>query len=897
MMPGKLYLFDGTAIFYRGYYGIDVTLTNSKGEPTNALFGTARMLSKFTRERMKKGDYAIFAFDRKEATKRHEAYESYKATREAMPEALVAQLEDIPDLVEAFGIKFLSIAGLEADDIVATAATRYRNEVDEVLVITGDKDLLQLVDEKIHILRFVTGLTDLELYDEERVKSRYELEPKRLHALLSLAGDSSDNIPGVPGIGIKTAQKLLKEYGDIDGIYENIRQLSPGLRKKLIDGRKSLELSMELVRLLDDEELTITLDDIKYEGFKKKELRDVFLKLEFSSMIDEYMLIDEADESLSDINGYKLVSSDKELDRLLEKMKSNPLFAVDLETTSLDPHSAEIVGVSISLEEETGYYIPVAHKSEGWQAKKEELLPRLKKILEDKASKIIGQNLKFDYSVFSVNGIHPVDPEFDTMIAAYLLSPDTKRFNLDELAMKFLGYKTIKFEDLMKRNQLGTDFSKVPLEEAARYSVEDADIALRLSAVLRKKIYEQELEDIFRNVELSLIPVLADLELNGVYFDVPSLTGLSAKYGKVLDRILEELFDLTGEQFNPNSPSQVGKVLFERLGLNPSRKTKGGSYSTSADALEELSGEHPAVQKLLEYRKYQKLKSTYLDSLPSLVNKVTGRIHTSYHQTGTGTGRLSSSNPNMQNLPIRDEEGKEIRKCVIPQKKGWRIVSADYSQIELRILAHLSQDKQLLDAFENDKDVHSLTAANLYGIKESEVTDEQRRIGKMVNFSIIYGISSYGLASRLRIPSNAAEEMISNYFKAYPQVRTFIKDTISEAKEKGLVRTMFGRKREIPQFKTKNRNTIQEGERIAINTPIQGTAADIMKMAMIKIFELLQEHKMESFAILQVHDEMVYEAPENELQKLKEILQEGMSEVVELSVPLDIEISVGDYWC
>jgi DNA polymerase-1 len=398
-------------------------------------------------------------------------------------------------------------------------------------------------------------------------------------------------------------------------------------------------------------------------------------------------------------------------------------------------------------------------------------------------------------------------------------------------------------------------------------------------------------------VELSLIPVLADLELNGVYFDVPSLTSLSAKYGKVLDRILEELFDLTGEQFNPNSPSQVGKVLFERLGLTPSRKTKGGSYSTSADALEELSGEHPAVQKLLEYRKYQKLKSTYLDSLPGLVNKVTGRIHTSYHQTGTGTGRLSSSNPNMQNLPIRDEEGKEIRKCVIPQKKGWRIVSADYSQIELRILAHLSQDEQLLDAFKNDKDVHSLTAANLYGIKESEVTDEQRRIGKMVNFSIIYGISSYGLASRLRIPSNAAEEMISNYFKAYPQVRTFIKDTISEAKEKGLVRTMFGRKREIPQFKTKNRNVIQEGERIAINTPIQGTAADIMKMAMIKIFELLQKHKMESFAILQVHDEMVYEAPENELHKLKEILQEGMSEVVALSVPLDIEISVGDYWC
>ncbi|CCU86298.1 DNA polymerase I [Mesotoga prima] len=896
-MPGKLFLFDGTAIFYRGYYGIDVTLTNSKGEPTNALFGTARMLSKFTRERMKNGDYAIFAFDRKEATKRHDAYESYKATREAMPDALVAQLKDIPELVEAFGIKFLSIAGIEADDILATAAKKYRDKVDEVLIVTGDKDLLQLVDDKVHILRFVTGLTDLDVYDREKVLSRYELEPERLHALLSLAGDPSDNIPGVPGIGIKTAQKLLKEYGDIEGIYANIRKLSPGLRKKLIDGRSSLELSMELVKLLDNEDLNIELDDIKYEGFRKNDLRKIFLKLEFSSMMNEFNLTDKADDSFAEIDGYRLVKSENELERLFEKLVSNPIFAIDLETSSLDPHCAKIVGVSISIDEGSGYYIPIAHESDGWQADRDYVLKNLKKLLEDRSTKIIGQNLKFDYSVLAVNGIHPVVPDFDTMLAAYLLSPDAKRFNLDELAMKFLGYKTIKFEDLMKKNQLGDDFTKVPLEEAARYSVEDADISLRLSSVLRKKIYEQELEEIFRKVELALIPVLADLELNGVYFDVPSLKNLSEKYGKILDKILEELFDLTGEQFNPNSPSQVGKVLFERLGLTPSKKTKGGSYSTSADALEEIADEHPAVQKLLDYRKYQKLKSTYLDSLPELVNKVTGRIHTSYHQTGTGTGRLSSSNPNMQNLPIRDEEGKEIRKCVIPQKKGWKIVSADYSQIELRILAHLSQDKQLLDAFKNDKDVHSLTASNLYGIEESEVSEEQRRIGKMINFSIIYGISSYGLASRLRIPTNVAEEMISNYFKAFPEVRAFIRDTISEAKEKCFVRTMFGRKREIPQFKTKNRNVIQEGERIAINTPIQGTAADIMKMAMIKIYNLLKEKEMESFAILQVHDEMVYEAPEKEIEKLKEILKEGMSEVVELSVPLDIEISVGDYWC
>ncbi|HNU23642.1 MAG TPA: 5'-3' exonuclease H3TH domain-containing protein, partial [Mesotoga sp.] len=386
-MPGRLFLFDGTAIFYRGYYGIDVTLTNSKGEPTNALFGTARMLSKFTKERMKEGDYAIFAFDRKEETKRHKAYEAYKATREAMPDALVAQLRDIPELVEAFGIKFLSIAGLEADDIVATAAKRYRNDVDEVLVITGDKDLLQLVDDKIRILRFVTGLTDLELYDKKRVLSKFELEPERLHALLSLAGDSSDNIPGIPGIGIKTAQKLLKEYDDIDGIYENIRQLSPGLRKKLIDGRNSLELSMELVRLLDDEDLKITLDDIKYQGYRKSDLRKVLLKLEFSSIINEYSLIDEADDSLLDIDGYRLLKSEKELEKLFARMRENPLFAIDLETSSLDPHSAEIVGISVSFEEGTGYYIPIAHKSNEWQADKDKVLERLKELLEDEATK------------------------------------------------------------------------------------------------------------------------------------------------------------------------------------------------------------------------------------------------------------------------------------------------------------------------------------------------------------------------------------------------------------------------------------------------------------------------------------------------------------------------------
>jgi len=896
-MAGRLFLFDGTAIFYRGYYGIDVSLTNSKGEPTNALFGLARMLSKFTRERMEEGDYALFAFDRKELTHRHKMFEAYKATREAMPEALVAQLKDVPELVEAFGVKYLSIAGLEADDIIATATKKYRDSVEKIFIISGDKDILQLVDDKVHVLRFVTGLTDLELYDRQAVIDKFELEPERLHSLLTLAGDQSDNIPGIPGIGVKTAQKLLKEYGDIEGIYENIRQLSQSLKQKLIDGKRSMELSRELVKLITDENLDLTLDELEYHGYRKENLREILLRLEFSSMIDEYSLTCEAEAKLSDIDGYTLITSDEELRNLLEKVRSNPVVSLDLETSSLDPLSARIVGVSISLEEKSGYYIPVGHETQRWQADCRWLLSQLREILENPGTRIIGQNLKFDYSILNLNDIHPVIPEFDTMIAAYLLSPDSRRFNLDELALKFLGYKTVTFEDLMKRNQLGDDFTKVPLEEAARYSVEDADIALQLSTVLRKKIYEQKLEKVFKEIELSLIPVLSDLELKGVYFDIQSLERLSSDYGRKIDFILGELFELTGEQFNPNSPAQVGRVLFDKLGLAPSRKTRGGSFSTSADALEELSGEHPAVQKLLDYRKYQKLKSTYLDALPTLVNPITGRIHTSYHQTGTGTGRLSSSNPNLQNLPIKDEEGKEIRKCVVPQKDGWKIVSADYSQIELRILAHLSGDRELLEAFRTGRDVHSLTASRLYGIPEEEVDEDQRRVGKMVNFSIIYGVSPYGLANRLKIKLSQAEEMISNYFKAYPEVRTFISSTITGAKETGVVRTMFGRKRDIPQFKTRNRNIIQEGERIAINTPIQGTAADIMKLAMIKVHDLLKSERMKSYAILQVHDELVFEAPEEELSRLKEIVEEGMSRVVMLDIPLDIEISTGDYWC
>ncbi|RKX48277.1 MAG: DNA polymerase I, partial [Thermotogae bacterium] len=481
-------------------------------------------------------------------------------------------------------------------------------------------------------------------------------------------------------------------------------------------------------------------------------------------------------------------------------------------------------------------------------------------------------------------------------IGAYLLNPDSRRFNLDDLALKYLGYRTQTFEELMEKNRIGDDFSKISPMEAAHYSIEDADVALRLYKVLSNKLYETGLDRVMQEIEMKLIPVLADLELNGVFVDTDKLKELSRDYQEKLDSLLKELFELTGERFNPNSPSQVSRVLFERLKLTPPKKTKQGAFSTSADVLESLANEHPVAEKLLEYRKYQKLKSTYLDTLPRLVNPVTGRIHASFHQTGTGTGRLSSSNPNVQNLPIKDDAGKEIRRCIVPQKKGWKIVSADYSQIELRVLAHCSGDEQLIEAFKHEEDIHSLTASRLYGISQDSVTDEMRKVGKMVNFAIIYGISPFGLAKRLKISSKIAENMISNYFSAYPGVRKYIHETIEKAREKGYVTTLFGRRREIPHFRTRNKTRIQEGERIAVNTPIQGTAADIMKIAMIKVDELVKEAGLKGFAILQVHDELVFEVPETEVDKICDILRKGMTEGLDLKVPLKIDISIADYW-
>lgn len=892
----NLYLFDGTALFYRAFYGIDMRLRNSEGIPTNALYGVARMMSLFLKKWVKESDGCVFAFDRKEKTHRHLLYKKYKGTRKPMPEDLVAQLPYIKDLIESFGIKFFSFSSLEADDIIATLSRRYYENFEKVLIVSNDKDITQLVDDKIKVLRFLKGVSNLELEDKEKIKERLGVYPEEVGELLSIAGDTADNIPGIRGIGIKTAQKLLNKYSSIEGIYQNIRGLTPKQRQKFIDCKDDLELSKKLVKLITDSDFKLELSEILFNGVNKNLMKEIFSRFEFTSLLEEYNL-NKIEKKEKNKKKYYQVKSDDDYKALFEKLNHENSFAFDLETTSLNPFEAKIVGISFSYREDSGYYIPVSHYSNDWQKNEENLITDLKKLFSKKGLKIYGQNLKYDYSVLEKYGVYPPIPNGDSMIGAYLLEPDSKKFSLDHLAETYLGYKTVKFDDLMNEYNLKEDFQRVPVNAAAFYGSEDSDISLILCNLFSKKINEQNMSELYKEIELSLIPVLVKMELNGVYMDTKILKELSDKYNEISKKILKRIFDLAGEEFNPNSPVQVGEVLFNKLGIKSVKKTKSGSYSTSAAVLEKIKDEHKIIQEILDYRKHQKLISTYLEALPKLVDSHTGRIHSSYNQTGTGTGRLSSHHPNMQNLPIREEEGREIRKAIRPKEEGWKIISADYSQIELRILAHVSEDKNLIDAFNNNKDIHSMTAANLFNVKETDVTYDMRRIGKMVNFSIVYGISPFGLSNRIDVSRKEAKRMIDSYFSAYPMVKEYMDFVKMEARKNKYVKTLFNRRRYIPQMNSTNKNVIQEGERIAINTPIQGTAADIIKLAMIRINNEILNKSLKSLMIMQVHDELVFECPDNEIDQILTIVKEGMSKVIKMRVPFKIDIETGECWC
>ncbi|NUU96787.1 DNA polymerase I [Marinitoga sp. 1138] len=890
----NLYLIDGSGVAYRAFFALDQELQTSTGIPTKAIYGVTKMLIKILKKYIKTNeDAVIFVMDKKTVTYRHKLLEQYKANRPETPKIFKEQIPYILEMVNALGIKTIAEEGVEADDVIATLALKGKEKFKNIYILSSDKDLMQLIDEKIKMLRIGRGITDLIEYDIEKVKERYGFEPKKIQDFLALTGDTADNIPGVKGIGEKTATKLIKEYGTLEEIYKNVRNTTKSIQKKLTEGKDMAFLSKKLVQLITDVELDINWEDYIYRGYTE-ELEKLLNEFEFKSIIRELGLKEEKKvivspeipefEDLSKKGKYHLISPDK-IDEIISKIKDANPVSFDLETTAVDPYRAEILGIALSTEPGTGYYIDIS------KLEKKEKLEILKKIwLILKEKDLIGQNLKYDLSIMKVNGFEIKNPYFDTMIAAYLVSPDSRRFNMDDLAKKYLDYETIKYDDIVKKDTLFANTLKdVDPEKVAEYSGEDADITLRLFYVLKPRIYEFQLEKVMEEIENPLIPVLAKMELNGVFFDIPYLKELEKEYKNITKNILNEIQEIAGYSVNPNSPKQIRELLFEKLGIKPKKKTKGGQYSTNAQVLEELKNEHPVIKLILEYRKYQKLLSTYIQAIPKLVNPVTGRVHTSFNQTGAATGRLSSSDPNLQNLPIREVEGEKIRKAVKAEKENYVLMSADYSQIELRVLAHMSQDPILIDSFNKNLDIHKITAAKLFDVPEENVDNKMRQIGKMINFSIIYGVSSYGLAERTGISIEEAGIFIKKYFELYKNVEKYQKEILSNLNKNGYVETLFGRKRFLSKLNL-NKNDLR---RIAVNTPIQGTASDIMKLAMIKLDKVLPEYaKM----ILQVHDEIVIELPEDRIEEVSLIVKETMENAVKLDVPLKVDIAVSERW-
>ncbi|MGC8704339.1 MAG: DNA polymerase I [Athalassotoga sp.] len=875
----NLYIFDGTALVYRAYYALP-PLSTSDGKPTGAVLGVAKMLLKFIRERVREEDSIVFVMDSKEQNFRKTLFESYKANRAPAPDEMIAQITYIEKLVEALGMPILKGTGYEADDVIATLVKKYFSKFDNVYIVTGDKDLLQLVGGNVKVLRFASlGISDLVEYDEKMVIEKYGLKPSQIGDYLALVGDASDNIPGVKGIGEKSATELLKKYGNIQTLYDHLEEIPKRYSKLLVDGKEMMKLSKELVNLSYD--VPLNLEISPYKGPDKSKLLSILNELELNSLKSEFDLYDHT----SNVK-YTTVNSKERLEELISNLIKKRFVAFDTETTSLDPFEAKLVGFSL-CDGDQSYYVPVKHK---YGKNVENGLEILKSFLENKDVKIIGQNLKYDLEIM-MNHSSKFKPYFDTMIAAYLLDPNERKFSLEELGMKYLNYSGISYEDITK----GKNFEEVSIEDATKYSAEDADMTYKLYNVLNKKLIEEDLMDVFYKIEMPLVEVLARMEMNGVYIDKEFLKNLSESYNLKLREIESQIYDLAGGMpFNINSPKQLSEVLFSRLKLKPRKKTSTRAFSTDAGVLEEMRDEHPIIPLLLEYRKYFKLKSTYIDALPKLVNPKTGRLHTSFNQTGTSTGRLSSSDPNLQNIPSRNEEGLEIRKAIRAQNKGWKIVSFDYSQIELRVLAHMSGDPALIEAFKSDYDIHAITAAKIYGVNQEEVTSEMRRIGKMVNFAVTYGVSAYGLSKRLGIPVEDSDKIIKNYFASYPMVKKYLDDIVNFAIKNGYVETIFGRRRDIPELKSSNRNVFEEGKRMAINAPIQGSAADIIKLAMIDIDQKISS--MKSMMILQVHDELVFEVPEEELDELTKIVKDSMEKIVKMKVPLKVEIESGESW-
>ena len=882
----RLFLIDGSSYLFRAFYAIR-HLSNSKGLPTNATYGFVQMLLKVLKDH--RPDYLAVIFDSKAPTFRSEVYKEYKANRPAMPESLTPQIPYVKKIIEGYRIALLEREGYEADDLIGTVARRLESEAD-VVIVTGDKDLLQLVSDRIQVY---DGMKEKK-FGVGEVIERFGISPEQVVEVMGLAGDAIDNIPGVPGIGEKTAIQLIKAYGTIDNLLTHAEEIP---QKKLKENLKAhgdlARLSRKLATIHTDVPIDFQLKDFSLPLPDLKGLKEIFKELEFNKLLKE--LLEEKGPPPAARN-YRLVTHQEEFLALIEDLKKAPSLSVDLETTSPYPMWADLVGISLSFTPHQAFYIPVGHRNQGasQQLSLPWVLEQLKPILEDRGIKKVGQNIKYEWIVLKQYGIHLQGIDGDTMIASYLLNPTKHNHNLSEIAREYLDRSVTNYKEVVGTGLKTLTFDQIGLEKARDYSCEDADVTLQLSRLLFPKLTEGGLKDLFDRVEMPLVLVLAKMEMNGVKIDLDLLGNYSKEIETQLQQKIERIYSLAGEVFNINSSQQLGKILFNRLKLPAVKKTKTG-YSTDVDVLTKLSLQHDLPLEILGYRNLTKLKSTYLDVFPKLVHPRTGRVHTSYNQTVTATGRLSSSDPNLQNIPVRAEEGNRIRQAFIPEK-GWSIVSADYSQIELRILAHLSQDETLIRAFQNDEDIHARTASEIFSVRMEKVTPTMRREAKVINFGILYGMSAYGLSQQLGIEPKIAQAYIDEYFKKYTGVQAYIEKTLEEARQRGYVTTLLNRRRYLPDIHSPTVAIRQATERMAVNTPLQGTAADVIKVSMIHIQNRIEELGLSSRMIMQVHDELVFEVPEEELPKALPLIRNEMETVMNLTVPLKVSIHTGNNW-
>ena len=922
MTDKRLFLLDAYALIYRAYYGlIKNPRINSKGVNTSAIFGFVNTLEEVLRK--ENPTHIAVGFDPAGPTFRHEAFEQYKAQREETPEVIRQSVPVIKEIIRAFNIPIIEVAGYEADDVIGTLAKEAEKAGFDTYMMTPDKDYGQLVSPHIFIYKPLFG-GNFEVRGVEEVTAKYGIErPEQVIDILGLMGDASDNIPGCPGIGEKTAMKLVQEFGSIENLLAGTEKLKGATKTKIESHTEEIKFSKFLATIKTDVPVTFDEEALRRSPVDEEALRKIFEELEFRNLAERILgkntptspaaesapvqgsLFDlfategtseEKYSTLRDVNStphaYQLFNKEEDMVRLAHTLETCQKFAFDTETTGIEPMTAELVGMSFAIDEGEAYYVPVPAE----KAAAERIVNIFKKALENPSSQKIGQNIKYDYIMMRRYGVRPAGAFFDTMVAHYLLQPE-QRHNMDYLAEIYLGYKTIHIEELIGPKGKGQrSMRDVAPEQVCPYAAEDADITLQLKNRLEAELAREGMEPLFYDIEMPLVRVLAEMEICGVRIDTEALRRSSADLGKRLAAIEQEIYELAGTPFNISSARQVGEILFERLKIDEkARKTKTGQYSTTEEVLEKLRYRHPVVDKILTYRGLRKLLSTYIDALPELINPATGKIHTSFNQTVTATGRLSSSNPNLQNIPIRDDEGREIRRAFIPEE-GALFFSADYSQIELRIMAHLSGDPAMTEAFVSGHDIHAATAAKIYKVGIDEVTKEMRRKAKTANFGIIYGISTFGLAERLNIPRSEAKQLIDGYFETFPRVKQYMEQSIEVAREKGYVETLNGRKRMLPDINSHNSVVRGYAERNAINAPIQGSAADIIKIAMVRIFDRFEREGLQAKMILQVHDELNFTVPLTEIGTVSRIVKEEMERAATLRVPLIADTGTGSNW-